>query len=64
MFDSREKRLLQDKAYAAYRRLNQAIKTADEAERRELLEEHKTMTDYALEGLKRVWSARGIEESR
>ena len=48
----RERRLLQDKAYAAYSRLNRAIQTHDPQARIELLEEHATITEYVLKAIK------------
>lgn len=45
-----EKRLLQDRAYAAYTRLNRAIETSGR-NRQELLEEHRTMTRYVVTAL-------------
>lgn len=51
MMTERERRLVQDKAYAAYGRLNRAIQTRDPESRKELLEEHETMTQYVLAAL-------------
>ena len=51
MMTRRERRLTQDKAYAAYTRLNEAIQTRDPKLRKELLEEHATMTEYAVKAL-------------
>ena len=59
MKESRTRRLLQDQAYAAYRRLtyaayrrlNSAIQTDDPGKREELLDEHATITGYVLKTL-------------
>ena len=45
-----EQRLLQDKAYAAYLRLNSAILASGE-ERRQLLEEHGIFTQHVVRAL-------------
>lgn len=45
-----EQRLLQDKAYAAYMRLNSAILASGE-ERRQLLEEHGILTAHVAKAL-------------
>ena len=50
MMSKREQRLLQDKAYAAYTRLNEAI-LAEGEKQEELLEEHETMTRHVLKRL-------------
>ena len=49
--NGRERRLTGDKAYAAYTRLNEAIQTRDPELRKELLEEHAKMTEYAVKAL-------------
>ena len=46
-----EQRLLQDRAYAAYTRLNGAILTEGQ-DRQEQLEESETFTRYVLKALK------------
>ena len=46
----RELRLLEDQAYAAYKRLNRAIRAQGD-KRQELLEEHQTMTRCVLKAL-------------
>ena len=52
MAESRQRRELQDQAYAAYTRLNRAIQTDDPTLREELLEECETKVRYVVKGLR------------
>lgn len=58
----RERRLLVDRAHAAYTRLHSAIYAHGEMQE-ELLEEHATITDYVLRALKMNRRRSGETES-